>query len=290
MRLDAPLPPWWRDLFALSDPIPDSLKDTIAAAGDGGLRAVWAVIDPRFGERPVPHATDLARQYCVWVLSQLARPDHVPRLLEEMRSRGGEDPITVYLSDALAACGPAGAVAACEWFAETERGDPVRPWLAEVAAHAGVRTDESLAVLLTHLQDDPINAARLMTDYGDPSVVSVLLAEFDRTPTDGEDADPQTLSLLGRAITALGGELDSVRLARFDASCAVSGERWVEQRRRIIEDRGFTNSTRRPDPGDECPCGSGVVYEKCCSELEAELNERYRQRNLRPHRHLRDRR
>jgi len=282
MRIDAPLPPWWRDLFALSDPVPDSLQEKIAAAGDGGLRAVWAVIDPRFGERPVPHATDLARRYCVWVLSKLARPDHVPRLLEEMRSRGGDDPVTMGLSEALAACGPTGAAAACEWFAETEPGDPIRPWLADVAAHGGVRSDESLAVLLIHLQDDPINGARLLTDYGDPSAVAALVSEFDRTPSDGDDADPHTLSLLGGAITALGGELDESRRARFDASCAVVGGLAVAQRHRIIEKFGFNGMTSRPEPGDDCPCGSGAVYEKCCSELEAELNERSRLRRLRP--------
>jgi len=288
MRLDAPLPPWWRDLFALSDPVPESLKDKIGAAGDGGLRAVWAVIDPRFGERPVPHATDLARRYCVWVLSQLARPDHVPRLVEEMRSRGGDDPVTVQLSEALAACGPDGAAAACEWFAETEPGDPIRPWLADVAAHAGVRTEESLAVLLIHMQDDPINAALLLTDYGDPSAVAALVSAFDGTPSDGDDGDPNTLSLLGGAITALGGELDPTRRERFDASCAVAGELSVAQRRRMIEADGFNELTSRPAREDECPCGSGVVYAKCCAELEAELAERHRQRNLRPHRYVRD--
>jgi hypothetical protein len=237
---------------------------------------VWAVIDPRFGERPVPHPTDFARRYCVWVLSQLARPDHVPRLLEEMRSRGGDDPVTVYLSEALAACGPTGAAAACGWFAETEPGDPIRPWLADVAAHAGVRTDESLAVLLIHLQDDPINGARLLTDYGDRSAVAALVSEFDRTPSDGDDADPHTLSLLGGAITVLGGGLDPPRRTRFGAACVVFGDGFVAQRRRIIEEFGFNGMTSLPEPGDKCPCGSGVVYEKCCSELEAELNERSR--------------
>jgi hypothetical protein len=276
MRIDAELPPWWREVFEFTAPIPDAVADKVSAAGDGGLRAVCAVLDPAFGERPVPRPTQDARGFCAKILIRFARPGLVPWMLHLVR-RQPDDHVVPYLADSLAACGSAATDAACASFADSEPGDPIRPWLAEIAAHAGSRTDEALAVLVLYLQDDPVHAAQLLADYGDPAAVAPLVMEFDATTTIGPDADPQTLVMLGSAIGALGGELDAARAERLDASEEEVHLSAVEQRRRMIEKGGF-GAIERPEPDDPCPCESGRNYGECCSAVEAEMAERHRLR------------
>jgi hypothetical protein len=135
---------------------------------------------------------------------------------------------------------------------------------------------------VNYLEEDAIHAARLLADYGDPAAVSALVLEFDRTPTDGPDADSLTLVTVASAILALGGGLDPPRRARFDASRDVVGGDFVAQRRRRIEGNGFNDLMPLPDPRDPCPCGSGAAYEACCASIEAELAERHRLWSLWP--------
>jgi hypothetical protein len=287
MRIDAPLPSWWRELFKASDDTsPDTqgaLIDAVTAAGDGGLRALCAVLDPALAERPAPGATPRAREFCAWMLARFARPELVPWLFGRIDELGADDPVVPYLADALAACGADAATEACRRFADAAPGEPVRPWLAEVVARAGVRTDESLAVLVSYLADDPMHASRLLAAYGDPAALRAMLLEFDRTPTEGDDADPQTLVELGAAIGELGG-LDSARAERLAACGREAREAAVAQRRRMIEYGGFGGPVPRPDDEDACPCESGAAYLRCCAEIEAELAERARLRRLRPRR------
>jgi len=287
MHIDAPLPPWWRELGNVSDDTSpgtrEALVKSVEEAGDGGLRAICAVFDSRLGDgRPV-HATPDARAFCAWMLARIARPGLAPWLFGRIDELGADDPVVPHIADALAACGAESVAEACRRFADAGPEDPVRPWLAEVVAHAGARSDESLAVLVSYLAADPMHAARLLAAYGDPSALPAIVLEFDRTPTDGPDADPQTLVELGDAMRALGG-LDDRRAARL-AACERDVRRGaVDQRRRIIEEFGFVNLAVRADADDPCPCGGGEAYAKCCAALESELAERARLRSLRPRR------
>ena len=283
MKIDAPLPPWWRDVFTFTFPVPQAVADKIAAAGDSGLRAVCAVLDPEFGDRPVPRPTADARTFCAEILARFARPELVPWLFELM-DRDPEDPIVPQLADPLAACGAPAVAIACDRFARSEPGDALRPWLADIAAHGGVRSDDVLAVLVTYLTVDPVHAGQLLIDYGDSSAVPALLLEFDAAPDDGEDFFPGTLPMLGSAIRALGGELDAPRAARLAAVEEASRQFEIAERRRLIEAEGFHQYVERAEPGDACPCESGETYGTCCAEIEAELAERHRIRNPPAHR------
>lgn len=274
MRIDAELPPWWREVFAFTAPVPVEVADKISAAGESGLRAVCAVLDPAFAVRPVPRPTEDARGFSAKILSRFARPELVP-WMSGLMSADPFDPIVPYLADALAACGSAAVDFACGQFADSERGDALRPWLAQIAAHGGVRTDAALAVLVSYLQDDPLHASELLHDYGDPAAVGALLVEFDRTVTEGADADPQVLITIGAAVNALGADLDSARAARLRACDEDARRRAIEQRRRFIEIGGF-DAVGLPDGGDPCPCDSGANYAACCSAIEAEMAERHR--------------
>src|SRR6185295_5175298 len=177
MWTDAPLPPWWMDLFHLSDENLERTRARVQAAGDGGLRAVCAVLDPRFGEPPVPYASTAAREHASWMLASVARPELGPWLMETLLRNRGEDATASRLATALVACGPSCGPSACAEYARTEEGDPLRAWLADVVAHCGARTDDSLAVLVDYLRADPIHAGELLAYYGDAAGAPALLVE-----------------------------------------------------------------------------------------------------------------
>jgi SEC-C motif-containing protein len=275
VKIDAPLPPWWRDLLSPSQSVRVSLGDAVVAAGDSGLRAVCAVLDPRFAKRPIPQASTDGRVFCASLLSRFARPELIPWMFELLVAGDGEDPISPELADALAACGSAAGEEAVARFADSEPGDLLRPWLAEIVAHAGHRSDEALAALVAYLHDDPIHGAQLLADYGDASAVEALTMEFDLTPHEGPDAEPQMLTMIGSAIVALGGRLDEARAAILGSSEEFACLARVAQRRRIIEWNGFGGGVPRPASDDACPCEAGRKYAECCETLERELEERH---------------
>jgi hypothetical protein len=282
---DAPLPPWWRELFTVSYPIPKKVAEAIVDAGDGGLRAVCAVFDPELAERPVPLATGDALDFCGRMLQRFARPSLVPWLEERLRLDVDDGSRAGQLVDALAACGAPAVESACRWFAGTEPGDEFRPWLADVAARGGVRSDEAFAVVVSHFQDDPIHGAELLRDYGDPAALPALLAEFDRASCVPDDA-LIVVSVAG-AIRALGGELDDARASRLAAIDETVRATAVDQRREFIR-RGGLADLPVPEPDEPCVCESGRTYGECCSaaeaKIEAERVELLRLASLRPHR------
>lgn len=270
MNFDAPLPPWWRDIFRLTDPVHKSVKETVLASGDSGLRVLAAVFQRELGELPVPRPSQVAPYFAAHLFSDFARPELGPWLLDLMQRLGGDDPLTEILGQAVAACGPEVVAETCARFAATEPGDPLRPWLAEAVAAGGARSPEALAVLIRHLEDDPMHGAQLVADYGDAAAVPALLAVFDSTT----DEDAIIVATLGEAVRALGGELDAPRAARLATNDADARATRLRRRREMIARSGFSDAVPKPEPQDPCPCESGRDYASCCAAIEADLVER----------------
>lgn len=268
---DAPLPPWWRDLFSFGSPVPDGVSDKIRSAGESGLRALLAVLDEDFGERPVPRAGPDARTFAAFLLAEFAHEGRLPlfwRLADRMESH---DPALVGICAAIAACGPSAGPSAIDRFVACAPDDPRTPLLAEIVAGCGHRSPEALAVVVHAIAVEPHSASELAVRYGDPAAIPALLGTFDATPDEGDDADPQLLGRLADAVRALGGELSPERAVRAEAAWRVAGSVALAFRHEHIAGFGFDAVTPRPAPADPCPCGSGHCYEACCEEFESGL-------------------
>lgn len=277
----APLPVWWRDTFRITQWPTDAEIAAVLTAGDSGVRAMFAVIDPAYGERPVPQSGPTAREFAVAALGLFRREDLIEPLFAYIDRPACDESLFQPLAGAIAACGPAAAHGAVSRFLRTEPGDPMRAWWAEIAANCGARDDGCLAVVVTYLREQPIHGAFLAKVLRDERAVPALLAVFDDVAAslanaDCDDADPQTLVCVGDALRSHGHDLGPERAAACAAAVAQSAAADLARRRRQIQFAGFNPDTAPlPPPRDPCPCASGREYGACCAALEAELNERF---------------
>ena len=147
-------------------------------------------------------------------------PIHASRLLGELGAAGAIEPLLRQMVDTtwdeilhdtiiqvMPKFGAAVVEPALRLLGETD--DPeVRHSVRAVLSDVGVRDDRILETLVAELEAEPDLGAMHLASYGDPSVLPLLHAAFDRHPVvRGEVFANQALIELEAAIEDLGGEL-----------------------------------------------------------------------------------
>ena len=146
-----------------------------------------------------------------------------------------------------------------------------RSSIADALVATGATDERVLNALLRLLDDDTVQGADKLAQYGDRSVLPALVEALDRAeldPAGDRDflANEDVLNLAG-AIQSLGGTLTETQRAKEQAVLRRREGVFLEARRLSAEEieraQGPVLREHRPGRNDPCHCGSGKKYKKC---------------------------
>jgi SEC-C motif len=142
-------------------------------------------------------------------------------------------------------------------------------------------TDERiLAAFIRLLDQDAVEGASKLAEYGDRRALPALVEALDRAEFDPDGsrdflANEDVLNLAG-AIEALGGTLTNLQRAKEQRVLRNRERVFREAARLSAREIGQTHTParreHRPGRNDPCHCGSGKKYKRC--HLEADQRER----------------
>ncbi len=167
-------------------------------------------------------------------------------------------------------------------FARCDHQD-ARADVAGLLARSGARDDRVLAAFTRTLEEDPVNGACRLIEYGDARAVPALAQALDRiTPTYTDEHDPllgEDVVALASGIRALGGALSDPQQAKLEVVLKWRDEQWSSGALFGPFEESSSKPVPRPPSSPRlgrnapCHCGSGKKYKKCHLEQEERVRQ-----------------
>jgi hypothetical protein len=155
-----------------------------------------------------------------------------------------------------------------------------RARIAEALSRTAIEDDRIRSAFVRMLEDDPVNGAGYLAEYGDWRAVADLARTLDRIVLmplgDCDLCSSEHLIAIASAIRVLGGTLSDAQRTKIDEVLQRGDELWVD-----LED-SFASLDAAPPPvtrgsragrNAPCHCGSGKKYKKCHLEADERLRQ-----------------
>jgi hypothetical protein len=254
-------------LFSEGRALSEQSRERIVELGDAATdRLLEIVADKKLWDDQAP-GQGFAPIHAAEILGEIGDESAIEPLYEILHKVDPDALLDDAIVDAIRAFGLAAVNPGLRQIDSWD--DPYLADLAYIFSGLPVCHEKILQVLLKYFLKQPVPAAELLADYGDPAAIDALEVALDRyiAAAAGDPKYRRPIFTLAESIEALGGELtDEQRFvvkdlrARRTASQAVLDKLASKPE---PDDSATYKKPREIGRNDPCWCGSGRKYKKC---------------------------